>query len=81
MRIFLGADAVVYAEGETEGLVLARVPCPSGVCVTGMRERTQSRNLGDPALARKGRGHRSSTQDVPDQGQEVGWSRSSEEAE
>lgn len=47
-RIMLEADAVVNAESNRTLIDFARLMLSSGVCVVGMYENTQSRNLGDP---------------------------------
>lgn len=44
----LEADAVAEAESNNVLIVNARLIHSSGVCVVGMYEKTQSRNLGDP---------------------------------
>lgn len=80
MRMNLGADVVVYAEGNTESLVMVRAQCPSGVCAAGMLESVHCWNLGDPDVSLRGGWHRSSTQGVAYECQEVGWVRSTGEA-
>jgi len=79
MHINLGADVVVNAEGNTEMLAMVRAQCPSGVCAAGMLKTVQYWNLGDPVAPRLGKRYRSSTQDVSDGQQEVGWARTTEE--
>lgn len=44
----LGADVVTQAESNSLLVDNARLVLPNGVCVVGMHENTQSRNLGDP---------------------------------
>lgn len=44
----LGADVVAQAESNIVLIDNARLELPSGVCVVGMYENTQQRNLGDP---------------------------------
>lgn len=42
------ADAVAEAEGNKGLIVIARLILSGGVCVVGMYENAQPRNLGDP---------------------------------
>lgn len=58
----LGADVVAEAESNTVLSVSMRVILPSGVCVVGMYEIVQPRNLGGPICSRKGRCNRSRLQ-------------------
>ena len=52
--IILEADTVYGVEGNRVICVIVSVLPSSGVCVVGMYEIVQSRNLGDPSCSRKG---------------------------
>jgi hypothetical protein len=77
--MILEADAVVEAESTSEAPVSARVLRSSGVCVVGMLENVQPRNLGDPAASLKGSLYRNRLQGRGDGQQEVGLLHSTEE--
>gem|GEM_PF-4356987 len=47
-RKILEVDTVASVEDNTEIVVLVRLSCSNGVCVVGMYENVQLRNLGDP---------------------------------
>ena len=81
--MILEADAVAEAESHTEEAVLARSLSSSGVCVVGMHEIVQSRNLGGPGSSRKDVGTvvRNRLQAQLDETQEVGLFHSIREAE
>ena len=52
--IILEADTVYGVEGNREVYVIVSISSSSGVCVVGMHEIVQSRNLGDPSCSREG---------------------------
>ena len=78
-RIVLEADAVVNAESKRVVINTVRVLLSSGVCVVGMYENTQSRNLGGPIRSVQGRNIRSRLQEYFDGEWEVRWLHSTEE--
>ena len=73
-RNILEADAVAKAESNMRKIVMVRRPHSSGVCVVGMHENVQRRNLGDPAPSQEalGKAVRNSLQVQFDTEQEVG---------
>ncbi len=62
--IILGADAIAEAESNMVISVSMRILLPSGVCVVGMYESVQSRNLGGPIHSTCGKYIRSRLQGV-----------------
>ena len=74
------ADAVQKAEGNMGVSDMARRTYSGGVCVAGMYENVQPRNLGGPVPSRDGRCTRNSLQGCADEGQEVRLFHSTEEA-
>lgn len=56
-RKLLEADTVDVVEGKSDASVPAWAFRSSGVCVVGMLETVQPRNLGDPAVSPLGVGH------------------------
>lgn len=52
--IILEADTVYGVEGNREVYVIVSISSSSGVCVVGMYEIVQPRNLGDPSYPREG---------------------------
>ena len=78
-RKFLEADAIAKAEGNNDMSTLARTWRSSGVCVAGMLEKVQPRNLGDPAIPQRGRLNRNRMQGRADGSQEVGLLHTTEE--
>lgn len=79
--MILEADAVDNAESNSALNTIVRLMHSSGVCVVGMHENTQPRNLGDPAHSPLGKHNQSCLQDDADGEQEVRWLHSTEEAE
>ena len=80
-RKILEVDAVAKAEDNTKLTTMVRLVSSSGVCVVGMYEIVQLRNLGGPSLSKRsiGRQGRNGRQ-VPDQVKmEIGLSHSIEE--
>ena len=77
----LGADAVANAEGNMRVPDRVRVLSPSGVCVAGMLENVQSRNLGDPDSSLRGSLCRNRLQGRGNGCQEVGSLHSTWEME
>ena len=79
-RKILEADTVDVVEGKSDASVPAWANRSSGVCVVGMLENVQPRNLGDPAVSpSRGRPVRNSTQGPADEWREVRWSHSTVE--
>ena len=80
--MILEADAVAKAESTIENAVMARPLNSSGVCVVGMHENIQPRNLGGPAFSNKevSNSARNRLQVHCDEKQEVGLLHSTEEA-
>ena len=81
--MILEADAVAKAESNIERIVMVRFLCSSGVCVVGMHENVQPRNLGGPALSQMdvGKVVRTRSQAQLDTEREVGLPHSTGEAE
>ena len=52
-RNILEADAVTNAESNIEKAIMVRLLNSSGVCVVGMHENIQLRNLGGPAYSNR----------------------------
>ena len=73
-RKILEADAVAKAESNMRKIDKVRLPHSSGVCVVGMQENVQPRNLGGPAPSQAALGKvvRNSLQVQLDTEQEVG---------
>lgn len=80
-RIIPEADAVAEAEGNKVLIAKARLLLSGGVCVVGMYENTQSRNLGGPIYSCKGKYIRNRLQEYIENKWEVRWLHSTEEAE
>ncbi len=78
-RMFLEADAVAKAEGNNDVSASARTRRSGGVCVVGMLENVQPRNLGDPATSQAGRLYRNRLQGRANGLQEVGLLHTTEE--
>ena len=80
--MILEADAVAKAESNTDTVVKARLFHSGGVCVVGMHENVQPRNLGGPALSQPdvGKTARNGLQVQFETEQEVGLLHSTEEA-
>lgn len=69
----LKADVVAKAESIRAVTVNVRWLPFRGVCVVGMYEKTQPRNLGDPAYSLTGKHTRNRLQGCVDSKQEVRW--------
>ena len=80
-RNVLKADAVYVAESNSTVTDSARLLSFGGVCVVGMYEKTQPRNLGGPAHSIQGRYNRNRLQGYTNDEQEVRWLHITEEAE
>ena len=79
-RKILEADTVDDVEGKSDASVPAWAFRSSGVCVVGMLENVQPRNLGDPAFSPpRGRPFRNSMQGLVEEWWEVRWSHSTGE--
>ncbi|MFQ5640880.1 MAG: hypothetical protein ACE5IR_23115 [bacterium] len=79
-RKFLEADTVATVESTSDAPVPAWVCRSSEVCVIGMFETVQPRNLGDPAVSRNaGRQFRNSVQGLAEEWREVRWPHSAGE--
>ena len=79
--IILEADAVDNAESNSVLDANVSLIHSSGVCVVGMHENTQPRNLGDPECPLRGNYIQSCLQEYNDGNQEVRWLHTTEEAE
>jgi hypothetical protein len=77
----LEADAVYDAESNSALSANVSLMLSSGVCVVGMYENTQPRNLGDPDHSQLGKFIQSCLREYADDEQEVRWLHSTEEAE
>lgn len=77
--MILEADAVYDAESNSVLNANVRLILSSGVCVVGMHENTQQRNLGDPICSLRGRSMRNNLQVYFDSRWEVRWLHSTEE--
>lgn len=73
-RKILEVDAVARAEDNMDLTTLVRLISSSGVCVVGMCEIVQSRNLGDPSFSKRniGRQMRNGLQAFDEGKMEVG---------
>lgn len=80
-RNILEVDVVAKAEDNTKLTAMVRLASSSGVCVVGMYETVQPRNLGDPSLSKRniGRQERNGKQVPVQVKMEVGLSHSIEE--
>ena len=72
-------DAVAEAEDNRVLIANARLILSGGVCVIGMYENIQSRNLGGPMCSGNGNYYQSRLQGSSDGIWEVRWSHSTEE--
>jgi hypothetical protein len=79
--IILEADAVYEAESNSALSANVSLMHSSGVCVVGMYENTQPRNLGDPDCSLRGNYIQSYLREYNDDDQEVRWLHITEEAE
>lgn len=77
----LEADAVNDAESNSALNANVSLMLSSGVCVVGMYENTQPRNLGDPDHSLLGKLIQSCLREYADDEQEVRWFHITEEAE
>jgi len=75
----LNADAVANAESTTALTAMVRLMHFSGVCVVGMHENAQPRNLGGPIYSCKGINMRNGMQVCYEDRWEVRWLHSTEE--
>lgn len=79
-RKLLEADTVATVESTSDTSVPAWANRSSGVCVVGMLENVQPRNLGDPAVSPSGgRPNRNSLQGLAEEWREVRWFHSTVE--
>ena len=80
-RNILEADVIAQTESKTEVAILVRLSSSSGVCVVGMYENVQSRNLGGPSSSERNIGKlaRNGLQVLVEEKMEIGLSHSIEE--